>query len=224
MLRTTAGALKQVQISAKLNKGLYLLSEDVNALDYKFLVSIQMKYVSDKNIAGFSHAKCTLITTPQMVVIGSPDCANLDHIKGSGFLVFFYYGIARIGTFADRLYFKEELLNLQKPNLERIEKNDYLVPVVGARNFQKFNSAVPKNFIDILEFWSMDTSVGHPQYLNNKLLLMKSPEDQVMKNMISFSIKKSFFPNNLRILLHAEGDVYNADNQLFFIDFDEENL
>ena len=53
---------------------------------------------------------------------------------------------------------------------------------------------------------------------------MKNPDDQVTKNMISFSIKKSFFPNNLRILLHAEGDVYDPENQLFFIDFDEENL
>lgn len=224
ILRSTTGTLKQVQISAKLNKGLYLLSEAVNGLEYKFLVAIPMKYIVDKNVAGFSHIKCSLIVTQQMVVIGSPDCPNLDDFKGSKFVIFFYYGIARIGTIADRLYFKEELLNLQKPNLERIDKNDYLVPLAGQKNFKKFNSGVPEHFIDILEFWSLDTSVGHPQYLKNSLLLMRSSQDADVKNMISFSIKKSFFPNNLRVLLHGEGDIYNPENQLFFLDLDEENL
>jgi hypothetical protein len=221
---TKTGSLKLVQIGARLNKGLYLLRESVNGLEYRFLISIPKKTMEERGINGFESGKCTLITDQNMVVLGSPDCNELDQVQKTGFVIFFYYGIARIGELSPKLFFKEDALKLQKPNLLRVDKSEYLLAKKGPLLSSTMEVRIPRDFIDILEFWSLDTSAGQPQYLDNKLLLMKSDHEHPVKNMISFSVKKNYFPNNLRLLLHGAGDIYDSANQLFFIDLDEDNL
>lgn len=215
--------LKLVQIRTRLNKGLYLLSEKVNSIDYRFLIAVPKKTMIDRQIQGFVTGKCTLVTTQQMTVIGSPDCSELNNIQSSGFVVFFYYGIARIGDVSQKLLFKEDIVKLQKPNLMKIDKSEYLVAVHGKMESTVTQKVIPKQLVDLLEFWNLDTNTGEPQYLQNQYLLMDGTNGQ-NQNVITMSVKKNFFPNNLRLLLHGTGNMYDSDNQLFYIDLDEDNL
>lgn len=102
--------------------------------------------------------------------------------------------------------------------------SEYFVTVPGFESPQQDTSnQMPKSISLMLESWTIDTTKNDPQYLLNHNFMFKK-NGGTFFNAISILLQKNYAHNNLRILLHGGSSPKDIDNQLFFIDIDEENM
>jgi hypothetical protein len=122
------------------------------------------------------------------------------------------------------LKFGTAMSSEMSPNFFLVPPSEYFVTETGFKQPpQDSSTQMPAHVSSLLTSWNVDTSKNDPQYLVNPNYMLKKSDGTVL-NGITVLLQKSFIQNNLRILLHGGSSPTNHDDQLFFIDIDEENM
>ena len=105
-----------------------------------------------------------------------------------------------------------------------IPPSEYFVTVSGYESKDENNIyGLPISILNILSSWNIDTTKNHPQFLDNPCFLLHQ-NDGTRFNAFTLVLHKSSGHNNIRILLHKGSSPTPAEDHLFFIDVDEDNM
>lgn len=125
---------------------------------------------------------------------------------------------------ASTLKFGASMLADASPNMILLPPSEYFVTIPGFKEPPySATGPMPATISSLLDSWTIDTSKNHPQYILNTNYMLDQP-DSARMNGLTVVLQKSFAQNNLRILLHGGETPTDTDNQLIFIDIDEENM
>ena len=131
---------------------------------------------------------------------------------------------ATILKLAPTLKFGATMVADANPNMIILPPTEYFVTIPGFQPpKQEIVGPMPTYISSMLESWTVDTSKNNPQYLVNPNYMLRQTDGTVL-NGVTVLLQKSFSQNNLRILLHGGSSPTDTNNQLFFIDIDEENM
>ena len=212
-----SGAIVVLRVRSALNKHFYYLDHPVDLTALAFLLAIRDDLMKHYDIGQLKTFNCTLVVDAD-VVVGSPDCSELDELAAGKVVLVGHHLRTFIIPVAAKLASGRQVADFSSSNLYHLQPGGYLIVERGYRKPPPQEALeVPALIKHSLDLWSIDASVSHPQFIANPLLSLQG------NNLILVAVTKLHQHNNVRLLLHSGDNPYDEDAQLFFIDIDEAN-